>query len=477
MSRRPLRLLWAVCAVLAVLNPATAHAQEAPAPARTDPTPAPAPAPADPTPAPTPAPTPPPDGAPEAVCSPPSPDGDDDEAAPDEPPPPALALVGGRCIPTAELSRLLAGYEASVAEEASALLELRDAIDHLDELTLQLEIVERQLGEVKVRLSAAEAETRYAAIREQVAQDELAAVEAELERQRGILRDQAVAAYIGGGDLSKTVSDAMLTAENLNDVGSTRAYGQVVVEHQVDQVALVTTLEEAAVELAGELEAAKVQADALAEDLDDTERLANSLRDAQQGLVDDATVATEEQAALVASIQARRDEFAGQLGLSSASGGAIASVLAGLSDGSGSLADVGTLASPISATSLASAFGPRLHPIFNEVRIHTGIDLNGAAGTPLLASAAGVVVIASAQGGYGNVTVIDHGGGIATLYAHQSAFAVPVGTEVETGQIIGYVGSTGFSTGPHLHFELRIDGLPVDPLPFVDLRMQAEGSS
>jgi murein DD-endopeptidase MepM/ murein hydrolase activator NlpD len=80
------------------------------------------------------------------------------------------------------------------------------------------------------------------------------------------------------------------------------------------------------------------------------------------------------------------------------------------------------------------------------------------------------VVVASEQGGYGLAVAIDHGGGISTLYAHQSAFAVSVGTEVEAGDLIGYVGSTGFSTGPHLHFELRLDGQPVDPLPFTDLR-------
>ena len=87
-------------------------------------------------------------------------------------------------------------------------------------------------------------------------------------------------------------------------------------------------------------------------------------------------------------------------------------------------------------------------------------------GTPIRAAKAGTIVFAKPYGGYGNYTCIDHGGGLSTCYAHQSAFAVTSGS-VEQGQVIGEVGSTGFSTGPHLHFEVRIDGQPVDPLNYL----------
>jgi murein DD-endopeptidase MepM/ murein hydrolase activator NlpD len=100
-------------------------------------------------------------------------------------------------------------------------------------------------------------------------------------------------------------------------------------------------------------------------------------------------------------------------------------------------------------------------------RIHTGIDLGAAYGTPIVAAASGSVIYADWLGGYGNLTVIDHGGGLATAYAHQSRIAVSVGESVAQGQIIGYVGSTGHSTGPHLHFEVRVNGEPVDPLGYL----------
>jgi murein DD-endopeptidase MepM/ murein hydrolase activator NlpD len=100
-------------------------------------------------------------------------------------------------------------------------------------------------------------------------------------------------------------------------------------------------------------------------------------------------------------------------------------------------------------------------------RMHEGIDLGAAYGTPIHAAAAGTVIYCGWEEGYGNFVVIDHGGNLATAYGHQSRIAVTCGQHVEQGQVIGYVGSTGHSTGPHLHFEVRVDGNPVDPLGYL----------
>ena len=100
-------------------------------------------------------------------------------------------------------------------------------------------------------------------------------------------------------------------------------------------------------------------------------------------------------------------------------------------------------------------------------RMHEGIDLGAAYGTPIAAVAAGSVIYAGWLGGYGNLVVIDHGGGLSTAYGHQSQIAVSTGQSVGQGEIIGYVGSTGHSTGPHLHFEVRVNGEAVDPLGYL----------
>lgn len=116
---------------------------------------------------------------------------------------------------------------------------------------------------------------------------------------------------------------------------------------------------------------------------------------------------------------------------------------------------------------VTSGFGWRVHPIFHVRKFHTGIDIAAAYGTAIHAADSGVVIFASTMTGYGNVIIIDHGKGISTLYAHQRNFAVGSGATVGKGQVIGYVGTTGYSTGPHLHFEVRVDGNPVDPLRYL----------
>lgn len=120
-----------------------------------------------------------------------------------------------------------------------------------------------------------------------------------------------------------------------------------------------------------------------------------------------------------------------------------------------------------SAGEITSNFGWRVHPILGTDRFHAGVDFGADYGSPIQAAADGVVIIAEWYGGYGNTVVIDHGNGITSLYAHASELYVQEGQVVKAGEAIASVGSTGFSTGPHLHFEVREDGEPVDPFNFL----------
>jgi murein DD-endopeptidase MepM/ murein hydrolase activator NlpD len=121
---------------------------------------------------------------------------------------------------------------------------------------------------------------------------------------------------------------------------------------------------------------------------------------------------------------------------------------------------------PVNGT-VTSGYGYRIHPILGKRILHTGIDIAAASGTSIWAADGGTVIYATWVSGYGNTVAIDHGGGISTLYAHQSSMAVSYGQKVKKGQVVGYVGSTGYSTGPHLHFEVRVNGTPVDPMGYL----------
>lgn len=113
---------------------------------------------------------------------------------------------------------------------------------------------------------------------------------------------------------------------------------------------------------------------------------------------------------------------------------------------------------------VTSAYGPRKHPVHGKASNHTGIDWAASAGTPIYAPGAGTISAARFNKVYGNQTILDLGGGYSTMFGHQSKFAVKPGQRVTAGQLIGYVGSTGWSTGPHLHFETWYNNKPVNPL-------------
>jgi murein DD-endopeptidase MepM/ murein hydrolase activator NlpD len=116
---------------------------------------------------------------------------------------------------------------------------------------------------------------------------------------------------------------------------------------------------------------------------------------------------------------------------------------------------------------MTSTFGYRTDPFLGRPALHSGVDLREEWGTQVHATAAGVVTVAGPSGGYGNMVEVDHGGGLSTRYGHLSAISVSPGQQVSPGAVLGRVGSTGRSTGPHLHYEVRIDGEAVDPSRFL----------
>lgn len=118
---------------------------------------------------------------------------------------------------------------------------------------------------------------------------------------------------------------------------------------------------------------------------------------------------------------------------------------------------------PLAPRAITSGFGPRQHPILGGLRSHAGVDLAAQYGAPIGATAAGRVRAAGWSGGYGLMVVVDHPGGTQTVYGHMSRLAVQAGQAVRVGDVVGFVGSTGLSTGPHVHYEVRVRGQAVNP--------------
>ena len=124
----------------------------------------------------------------------------------------------------------------------------------------------------------------------------------------------------------------------------------------------------------------------------------------------------------------------------------------------------GPLSWPLPGRAAGGSVGWRIHPVYKYKSCHTGVDSGAPSGTPIRAAASGVVLSTTVSRAYGNMTLIDHGDGMVTMYAHQSQFGVSPGQAVGNQDVIGYVGSTGFSTGPHLHFEVHLNGVPYNPM-------------
>jgi murein DD-endopeptidase MepM/ murein hydrolase activator NlpD len=206
-----------------------------------------------------------------------------------------------------------------------------------------------------------------------------------------------------------------------------------------------------------EMAAEQAKADAAANDARvERDRIGTLVSQLQPAQAQAAAQAAAEQAVL-GQIQGTKTQDQAELASLQAASDSLSALLRGR--GSGGTAAGACQVRPVADEGVNQPYGgPGGHP---------GIDLHASYGDPIHACRAGTIVSAGRMGGYGNATVIDHGGGMATLYGHQSQIVVSEGQHVNAGDVIGYIGSTGFSTGPHLHFEVRIDGNTVDPAPYL----------
>ncbi len=341
---------------------------------------------------------------------------------------------------------------AAVAAVAGRLEELQAQISEVqgrvDSKELDIASQESELVDLETSLSSLEA---------QIARTQL-----EVRQTKETVQERAVDLYMSR---SLNVGGVLLAVNEMADVSVGLEYAGQVIE---DSEALIRRLE--VLEHQEELQQEQVEANKQR-----TQEILVALEVEREGLVADRTLLEEKEAEvaveldavkdLLAEVQSDINEVEGELtALEREQEKIEAAIRAAQSAGGEKL---GSLRWPVGG-SVSSPFGYRVHPISGVRKLHTGVDISVGAGVEIVAAGNGVVILASWYGGYGNAVVIDHGAGLSTLYAHQSKLAVSVGQSVSDGEVIGYVGSTGYSTGPHLHFETREFGTPVDPMPFLN---------
>jgi len=370
----------------------------------------------------------------------------------------------GECLPNSEFRARVANFEATVDEERDALTQLRETNNEVVAIEASLIDIDRQLRDVRRQMLAAETEASRAKIRRDASAKELWAVSSELERQRAVLQDEAVSVYMGGGH-SEQVAQVLLGIDKPNDFEASIDYAQALFDNQQRTIDAVLVLEEETAELVVELEDAIGEANSATDAIVEVENEFERLRLEQLQLLQEKDARRLAEAEQISAIRENKSEYARELGSFSDPSREIEDIL--LEATGGESYDGGEMLAPLDPLIIGSVFGPRLHPVLGYVRQHDGLDMSAPSGAPIVAAASGVVVVASGQGGYGNTVVVDHGGNLATLYAHQSQVAVDVGQIVERGDVLGFVGSTGLSTGPHLHWEVRRNGAPVDPMPYL----------
>ena len=328
----------------------------------------------------------------------------------------------------------------AVAAVHSAEQQAAELTDRAAELKTQLDAAQAALDPLQARVDELTAQAK-------AAEQALADAKARLDSSAGsILITESQSQ--GYDSLEAVVPSDLVTAEH--DLGTLARARTTIVER-------VTTLREsvAAKQAAAEDAARPFQAD--------RDRIATLLTQVQPAETQAVQAQAAAQAQLTA-IRAQKGTIEVELNALDGAADSIAVLLRSLGILPGPVASCDVR--PVSG-GITSPFGPRIDPITGNPGFHTGVDLQATYGTPILACRSGTVVIASPQGGYGNAVVIDHAGGMATLYAHQSRMAVLPGQVVKAGDVIGYVGATGYATGPHLHFEVRLDGNPVNPVSFL----------
>jgi peptidoglycan DL-endopeptidase CwlO len=380
-----------------------------------------------------------------------------------------VVLLAASAAPAEDLESKLDAKEARLSKvrERSGVLSttISQLGDRIDRLTTEVAGLRTREAAVEVRLNAKQAELDRAMAQLDVAKTRLVKMRSHLKRALSALRDRLVAMYETG---TPDVLSVIVGANGYDDLIDRTEYLNRIRGNDEAIVGRVRELRDQVKRTVDRLRSAKDQIEAARDSIAAEEQALASARSAVQQRQSSLVAARGDRVAALKKIRSHEEELDGSVAKIQAK---IAAQLAGY--GSVPLpagpirGGSGGLIWPVDGA-VVSGFGSRT--INGSYEYHPGIDIAVPSGTPIRAAAAGTVIFTepeASSGGYGNYTCIDHGGGLSTCYAHQETFAVSAGQQVSQGQIIGYSDCTGYCFGPHLHFEVRIDGEVTDPMAYL----------
>jgi murein DD-endopeptidase MepM/ murein hydrolase activator NlpD len=381
-----------------------------------------------------------------------------------------------------DLERTEAAADDAAQRVAIAEADLAAITAKLNARKADLAVVEEHLAAATERLETAEAALELA--RTVAANEEARArrSEALVDQKQKQLDRQVASIYKYGraSEASRWIA-AVKSSDSINQLGHTTQLLKDASAEQTRILDRMRQLRDRAEADRAEAHAARVSADVQRDEAADAHAEVEGLVVEQQELVAAANALADQQRSAVATLERERQSLQAQATQISTTKTRTAEELKDLEKEEAKLeAELkallagpkvsgpapGMLQFP-TAGRVGSRFGYRIHPIYGYARLHAGVDIGAPTGQVIVSAESGQVVRSGWCGGYGNCVVVQHSGGLATLYAHMSQRAVGVGTWVRMGQAVGYIGSTGLSTGPHLHFETRVNGTPVDPCRYL----------
>lgn len=355
----------------------------------------------------------------------------------------------------------------------SSRLEQENWQQVIEDVSAKLKQIQADLDAANARLQSIQ--TKQAEINAQIAQtqNEIVKMEAYLKTRQDVLNRRVRAIYMHG---QLNYLEVILGANSFSDFANRVELLKRVIRSDYNLI-LEIQKQKAAIEAKkAQLEEDKRQLDALAAEAEKTRQEIAKKKAEQQKVLDAAksnkAAAAQMEQDLNAQLASVRNLIQQRLAAAEAARQAAQQQAASDDEGGGGGSDdnyvqgTGAMGWPCSGP-ITSPFGYRTHPIFGTTIFHAGIDIGVDYGTPIHAADSGVVVYTGWISGYGNAVIIDHGGGVSTLYGHNQSLAVSEGQSVSKGSVVAYAGSTGNSTGPHCHFEVDVNGSPVNPLGYL----------